>query len=523
MARAVSLTIYLLKEQVRQAEEAVQEDYRSHKTSIVVGKRQLGTLFLKPPETHPPSWAGFFEGQLPADVQNASTSAVFVTPAAGRLFAVVFGYGRTMLDASKYEESFGLRTVLNAVEPEKIRTIDATRLESAQHSRVQANQATDIGQFGLDIEQDLVRAITGELEDKLLGRRITGRDAVQITVPVRLDTIAPVLERLLQESLRNEYRNKFPWIEHISEVKDKHVIEALDENLTSAIRERRLDHVWLAVPELVEWARIDHFRYRGSKSAPQFYFDLHLNDFLADVENQHLLDTGVLRDRQAFAISSETGMPAYHWPIYKCLYAELNDGKDRFVLTGGKWYRIATDFVSTLEQDIGQIPVSGISLPPYSHKDEAEYNKEIARLNDFALMDRNNIKFRGRATPVEFCDLLTRNRELIHVKRYAASSQLSHLFAQGTVSAELFAQEIDFRNQLNKQLPAGFRMKDYKRKPQPGEYTVVFGIISKSAKPLELPLFSKITLRNASRRLGGLGFGAQILKIPAQVVQTLAA
>lgn len=522
MARSIPLTCYLVKQELQQPEEAVEEEYRSHKSSIIVAGRQVGTLFLKPSEPHPPSWAGFFEGQLPFDVSNSSTSAVFVVPAGDRLFAVVFGYGRTMLQASSYEESFGLRTVLNAVAPERIRTIDATRLESAQQSRIQANQATDIGQFGLDIEQDLVRAVTGELDDNILGRRITGRDAVQITAPVRLDGVAEVLQHLLRESSRGDFREKFPWIEHISEVKDKQALGRLDESLASMVRDRNFDHVWLAVPELIEWARIDHFKYALSKSAVQFPFDLHLNDFLSIVQNVRLTDVALLRERKAFAISSDSGIAAYDWPIYKCLYAEIKDGKNRFVLTGGKWYRIATDFVSTLEQDVAQIPVSRLVLPAYSHKDEAEYNKHVAGQHGFALMDRKNIRFRGRATPVEFCDLFTREHELIHVKRYASSSQMSHLFAQGTVSAELFAQEPDFRRQVNKKLPSDFRV-DSKRNPRTGEYTVVFGIVSKSAKPLELPIFSKITLRNATRRLGGLGFGAHILKIPAQVVNALAA
>lgn len=48
-------------------------------------------------------------------------------------------------------------------------------------------------------------------------------------------------------------------------------------------------------------------------------------------------------------------------------------------------------------------------------------------------------------TSIEICDILTQNRCLIHVKRDLGSSDLSHLFAQGYVSAELLQASPEFR------------------------------------------------------------------------------
>ncbi len=122
---------------------------------------------------------------------------------------------------------------------------------------------------------------------------------------------------------------------------------------------------------------------------------------------------------------------------------------------------------------------------------------------------------------MELCDLYTRQREFIHVKQYAGSAPLSHLFAQGVVSAELFLQEPEFRRRANTLLPRTHRLP--KTRPNPAQYRVVYGVISGSANPLRLPFFSRVTLRNAYRRLTGLGYTVVLAKIPRQAVEPAAA
>jgi Family of unknown function (DUF6119) len=55
---------------------------------------------------------------------------------------------------------------------------------------------------------------------------------------------------------------------------------------------------------------------------------------------------------------------------------------------------------------------------------------------------------------IELCDLLTRNRRLIHVKKRGTSSTLSHLFSRGVVSAELLARESPFRTSARERAAA---------------------------------------------------------------------
>ena len=104
-------------------------------------------------------------------------------------------------------------------------------------------------------------------------------------------------------------------------------------------------------------------------------------------------------------------------------------------------------------------------------------------------------------SPIEICDLYTKNKEFVHIKHYGGSGVLSHLFNQGVVSAELFSMHSSYREKMNDKLPVEFRVKNPDQPIIPEEYTVIFGIISDTKDALEIPFFSKVSLRNSYHRL----------------------
>ncbi len=135
-------------------------------------------------------------------------------------------------------------------------------------------------------------------------------------------------------------------------------------------------------------------------------------------------------------------------------------------------------------------------------------------------MDRKLVRMasRGRFS-IEFCDLYENSKRLVHVKRYAGSSEMSHLFAQGAVSAELFANDLEFRKVLNEQLPEGFKMSQVQVSPNTSDYEVVYAIVTSSQKKErpQLPFFSKVMLRSASERIKSLGYSVKLLFIRSVV------
>ena len=104
-------------------------------------------------------------------------------------------------------------------------------------------------------------------------------------------------------------------------------------------------------------------------------------------------------------------------------------------------------------------------------------------------MDRKMINHGGAHSKIEFCDLITKDKKLIHVKHYGGSSVLSHLFSQGLVSGELFLGDSKFREKVNAKLPDGFKITDTKVRPISSHYEIIFGIISSSTKRLGNPVF----------------------------------
>jgi uncharacterized protein (TIGR04141 family) len=134
----------------------------------------------------------------------------------------------------------------------------------------------------------------------------------------------------------------------------------------------------------------------------------------------------------------------------------------------------------------------------------------------YALMDDRPVLHGGVHGKVEFCDLLINRKDILHVKRYGASSVLSHLFSQGLVSGVLFQTDVEFRRKVNVLLPVAHRITDIEQRPATNEYNVVFGVISDKPGDLTLPFFSRLNLKHAVKQLTGYGYRVSIGKIEVQ-------
>ncbi len=123
------------------------------------------------------------------------------------------------------------------------------------------------------------------------------------------------------------------------------------------------------------------------------------------------------------------------------------------------------------------------------------------------------VPYGGGKSSIEFCDLLGANGDIVHVKRYSGSRDLSHLFAQGLNSGQLFQIDEGFRRAVDPHLPEGFRGRFIANRPAAQELRVVLAIVSKSLKPLNLPFFAKLSLRHAVQRLEIFGYRVALAKI----------
>jgi uncharacterized protein (TIGR04141 family) len=512
-----TLTIYLINQGLTDPGVILRPGTDHH--LVAVNNRRIGDLYVKAGDPHPPPWVTFFVDTTLdlTTVQGMSTSAVLLIAASNRVFAVTFGFGRLLLQPGTTDDRFGLKVTLNAVDHTKIRSVDRLTLDSpAPHSQIQASRAVNITDFGLNIDQDLLRAVTGNPIDTTLGKRLTGKDALRTTGSFTLNDLPPLLQRYLTESKKTDYRNHFPWVDNIQEVKNPAQRDALDQELEARLQSEELDAVWLAVPERIDWQSIDAFTYSASPTADQ-YADIHLRIFLDGIRDPTGVRIEALKHRyRVYAIGADAGGVIHEWPVYQCIYAELEHSGAQYLLNGGTWYNVDATFRDRIEHSYRRIPRRRADLPDaLQNEGEPAYNKRVAREDPamYALMDQKNIRYPDPKSPIEFCDLYTTNQELIHVKHYSGSSTLSHLFAQGVTSGALFAQDAGFRRAVNVKLPATHRVANAAQPLPPRSYTVTYAIISMSPRPLSIPFFSKVTLSHVTKALQALGYRTQLAKI----------
>ncbi len=510
------LTIYLLKEQIRVPSDALREPDRLKQFTITTGGTStVGQLFAKPPRSRAPRWAEFFKDHL--DISElgrvASTSAVMIIKTRDRLFALTFGQGRFLMVPDCWEERFGLRVAVNCIPPDKLRSLDKRTFDAlSTHTRIQGSREGSAPDFGLDIDQDLVRAVTGTPRDEeAYGTRLSGMDSLHCAVRANIEGLKPLLRRYIEKSEDDDYKQHFPWIDHIAEVTGKTLVEQLDGILIRTINGQR-ERCWLCIPEIIDWGRTAGFRY-GLSARSAEHQDLNFDGFLESVEGQ-IPDVTVLHRRHAYQIDNE-GNVSDEWQIYRCVYCELDLDGRAYVLSTGRWYRIDTDFVQVVDQFFEQLPRYDHQLPEYDDSSEGTYCARVAAAfpAEYALMDQKLIPIGGAYGKVEFCDLFTRRKDMIHIKRYGASSVLSHLFSQAAVSGEAFRAEPDFRAGALQRLAQPYRLFSHEQVPKPSEFQVVFAVVSEKPEAMTLPFFSRVNLRQASRRLQAFGYRTALAKI----------
>ena len=178
-----------------------------------------------------------------------------------------------------------------------------------------------------------------------------------------------------------------------------------------------------------------------------------------------------------------------------------------------------------LNRSLDRISISGLDFPKVNEylegtelkiETEGDYNTRVSKNYPYYLLDKKTIKSRISTTAIELCDLLTSDKKFIHVKhKKGGSAGLSHLFAQGYVSAEAMLSDREFRkktrevlrrvsNNLSDVVPLdNFNSRNYE---------IVYLILGDENNVVKgkLPFFSKINLCKAYDNLTQRGFTVTI-------------
>lgn len=475
-------------------------------------------LYYKLMPTRKPKWIkSFFNDNINIGetFHSKSVSAIILfekdIDVEHRIFAIPFGFGRNLIRSGLIEERFGLLTALSAIDKDKMRSIDMSSLESVLlNSRMQTSTLSGIDNFDVDVNKDLLKSVTGRVEDGELDSTISGRDSLSFSSSATYKTIGTEIEKYYRKYKSGNYKQYFEWIDKILVIRDKTFIEELNSLVVSNINSNLLDKMTIAIPDIVDWAKVDHFKFGRE-------------DFLEDVDIQLLYDElvnnegkevslEILKSRKIHAYNSE-GVKLMSWSVYKCLYVEASYKDKQYFLNEGQWYCIENDFVNEVNSFYEEMPLYSVPLPDYDVPLEDDYNKKLVDSDKekYFLLDKKLIHI--SRSSFEVCDVLTSDKKLLHVKNAKGSAVLSHLFNQGLVSAECL-KDVKLRKQINTQLNDAYKLNETSNF-RAEDYEVVYVIAKQNFdKRPSIPFFSKVSLKNVVSRLSLMGYKYSICGVP---------
>lgn len=520
--RLEKLTISLLKEELGR-------DDVLRKDKAVVGHRirtidkTRDSLFTDAVPPHPATWVAYLDPHTPSDLKailsSASASAVLVLEASERIFAVTWGHGRHRLESDNFVQDFGLKVVLNTVAPDQLKSVDAKTIdETTVHTRRDLSRDSSFAAFGLDPVRDLLRAVTGTPRDPTLAHRLTGSDSLGIHTREQVPDLIGLAGRLLDAYEDDAYRENFDFIDYLRPERNHARKVQLDEALVEALQKREIDDVHLAAPETLDWLDIKGFRYHTPYSSDRLDADPRISAYLDLHEGSEISFDRLKSDRVAAIRASDEGV-ANDWQVYKCLVYQVELDGFLFVLSAGEWFRVDSDYRSRVEAEVEALPKCTDLPEAELGTDEDTYNKKAAAALGALCMDKQLV-YDGGPDKMEVCDVLTQDGRFIHVKLRGSSSTLSHLFTQGTNSAERLLRDEQFREEARALAaaldPAYADVIPLERPKNAADHEVTFAVITRSKRktPLTLPFFSVVSLRAAAQRLDAFGFRVSVAAVP---------
>lgn len=506
----------------------IKEDRTKIKSIIAVSKtdlnrydlKQYGTLFIRRSPDLAPSWVSvFFDGCLDSSLWTSSSiSAVLVvsvevTPGLTRLFALTFGYGRSLIEPDAIERRFGLKCVLNSIDSNSLRQVNKTLVSgNARRSIEQMPRRSSIAEFSLDYEQDLLNGVTAVAgKECVLEGTLVGSDSLSVSLRADYRNTSQYLKQVFEVYQTDGYKEHFPWIDHVSLVKDPELVTQLEQLAVSSLCARN-QSIWFAVPEVLKWEEIAGFSYSRQGDV---FDDILVEDLLASMGSA-LEQFSQLKTKDIYAISSIDESVRHRWKANRCLYGELELNDNQYCITDGQWYQIEKSYAQQVKREYESTSLSKICFPDY-HKGcdgEAEYNSTFAESSEsYLLMDARTVQFGGGHSSIELCDVLSADGQYIHIKRYAGSSVMSHLFNQGLVSMDLIKTDQSFIEKANLKISEYDKTGSFIIK-EDSVKEVVYGIVSKRAGSLpQIPFFSKVTFLHVKKRLHAMGVKVSLAAI----------
>jgi uncharacterized protein (TIGR04141 family) len=381
--------------------------------------------------------------------------------------------------------------------------------------------------FRFDRASDLVSAVGGRTTDPLLPRVLGGR-AIRFRAGVEcIADLVKLSEELRSRSSTDGYKQAFGWVDNITPVDDESLIELLRPRLvTDLFTEPVPPTVDALLPDdLIDVGDDRSIQYvlyprERQHSACRTTLTVAMLSQLAAVLRDPAQPSALLDCELRFLDEAREFVGAA--TILECLCADLAVDGEQYVVCDGDFYQVDRTFVQRIDEELRRLPQSGLALPCYRGGTEGAYNQGAGRAEPdrFAVLDRSLIRLPDE-TGIEACDLVSASGALVHVKRKGKSSVLSHLFLQAVNSCDALRWSPEAQAQLREMIKAhgtspalvSSVLQAFDRLERGGhDIEVVFAFLGdwRRRTITSLPLFSRVSLVQAARRIGQLGYRASV-------------
>jgi uncharacterized protein (TIGR04141 family) len=381
--------------------------------------------------------------------------------------------------------------------------------------------------FPIDRATDVVAAVGGRSTDPVLSRVLGGRSLRFRSEVEHITDFVKLSEQVIRQATLDRYKDAFGWVDNITPIDDDTLVDRLRERL---VIELLTDPIPPTLDVLLPDDLLDIGDERSTRfvlyprerreSASRITLTIAMLSQLAARLQNPAQPAGCLDIELRFL--DEAQEPIGTATILECLCADLTVDGEQYLAYDGDFYHVERAFVQGIDDQLRGLRESDLALPCYRGGTEGDYNDAVGRTHahEFAVLDRQLIRLPGE-TGIEACDLVSCAGTLVHVKRKGKSSVLSHLFLQAVNSCDTLRHSAEAREQLrvliktratSKALATSALEALARLENRYDELEVVFAFLGdwQQRAVMSLPLFSRISLVQAARRISDLGYQVSV-------------
>lgn len=519
------VTLYMLRDRTDLSPDVLRDGSTFENVPLTPVKDVAWSLFIRAGQSKPASWVDAVRPVVVDDnalgrLRTQSSAGVLLVQTSQRLFAVTFGQGYHTLDPKYIEPGFGLRVTANVVAADQVTSADTKGFhQSARSQKTILPAASELYALGIEPSEEWVRQLGGRVSATSFATTAAGADSLRLSIKdFALRQLPEKLAQIWERYQSDDYKRDFGFLDNFIRLDSQDpMVKELDAEVEGMLLSQSPD-LGFAAPDPFEQLGVDHYviQYRKKLRCEELTRD-EVYAALGDLR----LPPDPLRKVSVLAQDVDGNPVDKRFDLYDYVQAEIARPDARYVLTAGAWFRVARTYLDEVNQYVASIEdlTEHFNLPAWDkkHLDDSEadttaegaYNAELAEDRSYALLDKRLLDF-GRNQKFEICDLLTAGKELLCVKRESRSSTLSHLFAQGSVSASLM-NEPAYQERLMRHLREVGQPEDI---GSPSDWTFVYAIATdKPGKLADSLFFSKVNLVTHARDIRSRAFRVAVAKI----------